>query len=72
MDRQLLERVCNTPGVPGYEDAAQDVVAESLASSCDDVSRDRMGNVIGLKKAAQVPDGAQPRSSFEAERPDLG
>ena len=59
MDRQLFERVCNTPGVPGYEGAAQDVVTEVLGASCDEVRRDRLGNVIGLKKATQVPDGAE-------------
>lgn len=60
MDQQLLERVCNTPGVPGYEDAAQDVVTEVLTASCDEVTRDRMGNVIGLKKATQPPEGGGP------------
>ena len=58
MDQDLFERVCNTPGVPGYEDEAQEVVMEALAASCDDVRRDRLGNVIGLKRATQPPAGA--------------
>ena len=57
MDQELLERVCNAPGVPGYEDAAQDVVMEVLGASCDEVRRDRLGNVIGLRRAAQPPPG---------------
>lgn len=55
MDEPLLERVCNAPGIPGFEDEAQEVVAESLRGSCDEVSRDRMGNVIGLKRATRPP-----------------
>ena len=59
MDMKLLKRVCNTPGVSGFEDEAQDVVAEVLKASCDEVSRDRMGNVIGLKKATCPPKGGK-------------
>jgi endoglucanase len=59
MDMKLFERICNTPGVSGFEDDAQDVVAEALRSSCDEVSRDRMGNVIGLKKATCPPKGGK-------------
>jgi len=55
MNRDLLERVCNAPGVSGFEDAAQDVVVEVLRGCCDEVSRDHLGNVIGLKKAATPP-----------------
>ncbi len=74
MDQALLERVCNTPGVPGHEDAAQDVVTEVLAACCDDVRRDRLGNVIGLKRAADPPDeGERPlRVMFAAHVDEIG
>ena len=52
MDHALLETICNTPGVPGYEDEIQAIVSEALRSACDEVRRDRIGNVIGLKKAS--------------------
>ncbi len=55
MDRELLEKVCHTPGIPGYEDAIQDVVQEILADVCNEVSCDRMGNVIGLKRGTTPP-----------------
>ncbi len=48
MDQQLFERVCNAPGVPGYEDEAQKVAMEVLGGCCDEVRRDRLGNVIAL------------------------
>ncbi|MFW6107279.1 MAG: M42 family metallopeptidase [bacterium] len=55
MDWELLQRVCDAPGVPGYEDEAQGVAMEVLRASCDEVRRDRLGNVIGLKRATQPP-----------------
>jgi endoglucanase len=59
MDVKLLERVCNAPGVSGYEDEAQKIALEVLGAACDEVRRDRMGNVIGLKKAVRPPAGAK-------------
>ena len=59
MDVKLLERVCNTPGVSGYEDEAQKIALEVLGAVCDEVRRDRMGNVIGLKKAVRPPVGGK-------------
>ena len=38
--------------MPGFEDAAQAIAAEVLATCCDEVQRDHLGNVIALKKAA--------------------
>jgi len=55
MDRKLLRQICNAPGVPGFENAAQDVAADVLSACCDKVSRDALGNVIGLKKATRPP-----------------
>ncbi|MBT4140385.1 MAG: M42 family peptidase [Candidatus Latescibacteria bacterium] len=55
MNRDLLEAVCKTPGIPGYEDEIQDVVQAYLNPICDEVSRDRVGNVIGLKRATHPP-----------------
>ena len=60
MNRELLETVCHTPGVPGYEDDIQDVIQKRLDGSCDEVWRDRVGNVIGLKRATAPPEGSRP------------
>ena len=59
MDQELLARICNTPGVSGFEDEVQDVVTGVLAACCDEVRRDRLGNVIALKKAARPPAGRE-------------
>jgi len=55
MNEPLLKKVCNAPGVSGYEDEAQAVVMEELRACCDEVRRDRLGNVIALKKATRPP-----------------
>lgn len=60
MDQALFERVCNAPGVPGFEDAVQRVAMDALRESCDEVRRDRMGNVIGRRKATDPPEGDRP------------
>ncbi len=48
----LLERLCNVPGVSGFEGAVQAIVTEELRPVVDEVWRDRMGNVIAVKRAA--------------------
>ena len=59
MNRPLLQRVCNAPGVPGFENAAQDIAAEVFGECCDEVKRDALGNVIGFRKATVRARGGQ-------------
>lgn len=61
MNQELLKRICSAPGVSGFEDTVQELIAEELASCCDEVRVDHLGNVIGVKKAAKRPaDGGRP------------
>lgn len=55
MDDKLLRRVCDAPGIPGFEDEAQRVVIDVLEACCDEVHRDPVGNVIALRKATHAP-----------------
>jgi endoglucanase len=55
MNEVLLKQVCNAPGVSGYEDEAQMVVMDVLRGCCDEVRRDRLCNVIALKRATRPP-----------------
>jgi len=57
VDLELLARVSNAKGIPGFEDEIQDLVTEIFTEFCDETHRDRLGNVIGLKRAAQTPTG---------------
>jgi endoglucanase len=51
MNAELLARVSNAVGISGFEDEVQEIAAEVLAGCCDETRRDRLGNVIGVKRA---------------------
>jgi endoglucanase len=73
MNGKLLEQVCNIPGIPGFEDPIQEFVSKNFQFSCDEVHRDRMGNVIGLKKATKPPDSQEPlRVVLAAHADEIG
>ncbi len=38
----------------GFEDGVQAVAMDVLRGCCDEVRRDRMGNIIGLRKATGI------------------
>ena len=46
-DLDLLQRLTEKSGVPGYEDRIRDLVITELESEVDEVSVDSMGNVVG-------------------------
>ncbi len=51
----LLSRICEAPGVPGYEGRIRELVISEIKSLVDDVHIDNMGNVIALKKGINNP-----------------
>lgn len=57
MRLELLKRLCETPGIAGYEGRVRELVLPELRELCDEVSVDALGNVIALKRGA----GAEPR-----------
>jgi putative aminopeptidase FrvX len=46
-DLELLQKLTETSGVPGYEDRIRDLVVTELASEVDGVNVDSIGNVVG-------------------------
>ncbi len=62
----LLERLCNAPGVSGFEAEAQAIALSELKACSDEVWRDRLGNVIALKRAVG---GRRIRERDGSERP---
>ncbi|MFW6449115.1 MAG: M42 family metallopeptidase [Halobacteriota archaeon] len=48
----LLERLTEASGVPGYEDEVRSIVREELAATTDRVTTDAMGNVVGTVEGA--------------------
>ena len=50
IDIELLRRVCEVPGAPGYEREVRQLVLKELKGLADDLRVDNMGNVVALKK----------------------
>lgn len=50
INTELLKKICETPGAPGFEKPIRDFVLKQVKSLVDDVSIDNMGNVIAFKK----------------------
>ncbi|MFH2204768.1 MAG: M42 family metallopeptidase [Elusimicrobiota bacterium] len=48
---QLLKELCETSAIAGREQPMIDLMTRELKKTCDEVSVDGMGNVIGLKRA---------------------
>jgi len=53
LDFDLLKKICETPGAPGFEKPIRDLVIELVTPLVDEVSVDPMGNVIALKKGKE-------------------
>lgn len=50
LDIELIKRLTQTPGVPGYEDSIREAIIEEITPFTDSVEVDNMGNVIAVKK----------------------
>ena len=73
MDFDLLARVVNTPGLSGHEDAVQEIVAAEMRAVCDEVRRDRLGNLIGRRGPAQHSGTTRPpRVALAAHVDEIG
>lgn len=53
----LLKRVCEAPGAPGFEGPIRNLILAEIKDHADEVRVDNMGNVIALKKGADNPEG---------------
>ncbi|PTB97846.1 endoglucanase [Marivirga lumbricoides] len=51
VDIDLLSKICETPGAPGYEKRIRDLIIKEVEPLVDEVSVDNLGNVYVLKKA---------------------
>jgi endoglucanase len=51
----LLKRICETPGIPGREDAIRALVRDEIDGVVDRVSVDALGNVVGVRNGAGGP-----------------
>lgn len=47
---KLLKKICEAPGVPGYESKIRNLIIKEVTPLVDSVEVDNMGNVITIKK----------------------
>lgn len=72
-DIELLRTICDTPGVAGFEDPIRAVLRPLFEACCDEVTTDRMGNLVGLKRASRPPGGEAPlRVMVSAHMDEIG
>ncbi|TCO71792.1 M42 family metallopeptidase [Marinisporobacter balticus] len=54
--RNILENLVETPSVSGFEQSASHIIESFLKDTCNDIKRDKLGNLIAYKKGnAQKP-----------------
>jgi len=63
---KLLKKLSETPGIPGREEAMRLIVREALTDHVDEISVDRLGNVIARKK------GTGPKVVVAAHMDEIG
>jgi len=66
----LLKKLCETPGISGYEERIQKVIKEELEKVTDEVKVDKLGNVIGIKKAKKMSGKPSPKKVMIAAHMD--
>jgi putative aminopeptidase FrvX len=66
VDQKLFERLATAPGISGREERIRDVVTEVLENLVDEVTVDRLGNVIGVRH------GERPRVMLAAHMDSIG
>ncbi|HET8860092.1 M42 family metallopeptidase [Marivirga sp.] len=53
----LLSKICETPGAPGYEKRIRDLIFQEVTPLVDEVEVDNIGNVHAIKRAKSNPEG---------------
>lgn len=65
---ELLARICEAPGAPGFEKPIRDLVLKEIEGLADEVRIDAMGNVVALKKGAS----SEKKSMAAAHMDEIG
>jgi len=63
---ELLKRLCETRGIPGREEAIRVIVREALSAHVDEITVDRLGNLIAHKN------GTDPKVIVAAHMDEMG
>lgn len=57
IDFELLKKVCEVPGAPGFEKPIRDFIFAEVQPLVDELFTDNLGNLIAVKKAKDNPEG---------------
>ena len=49
----LLKKICETPGVSGYEQKIRELILNEIKGHVDEVSVDNIGNIVAIKKGTK-------------------
>jgi len=70
---ELLKKLCEAPGISGYEGPVTAVIKEALQGISDNVETDCLGNVIAYKKAAaESKDNKKKKVMLAAHMDQIG
>ncbi len=69
---ELLKKLCETPGVSGYEEPVRKIVDDELKKIMDEVKIDKLGNIIGYKKARKEKQGKPIKVMVAAHMDEIG
>lgn len=69
---ELLKKLCETPGISGYEGFVTSVITEELKNVCDKIETDNLGNVIAFKKSAAGGEEKKKRIMLAAHMDQIG
>lgn len=72
MNLDLMRRLVDTPGLSGFEDAVQAIVYAELEPHADEIWRDRLGNVIAVKRATRANADPPRRLMYAAHADEIG
>lgn len=50
LNLELLEKICQAPGAPGYEQKIRALVLEEIKPLVDEIETDNMGNIYAIKR----------------------
>ena len=65
---KLLKKICEAPGVPGYESRIRRIILDEVTPLVDSVEVDNMGNVITIKKGKS----SEKRAMVGAHMDEIG
>lgn len=71
--KDFFVSICEASGVSGYEGEVAGIIREAFMKYCDEVTIDKLGNVVALKKGnrGQI-EGPRPKVAFFSHMDEIG